>query len=97
MPYTNVISGTMAADGEACKTMNTGSPNHSALGEAHDDAGQHSAQAGKQHAHDKRGDRLAVGVQERPVGEHLTESRHRLAEAGERGADRHPASPLPEA
>src|SRR5918995_2743930 len=27
----NVISGTMAADGEACKTMNTGSPNHSVL------------------------------------------------------------------
>src|SRR5215204_5668111 len=29
----NVISGMMAADGEACKTMNTGRPNHSALGE----------------------------------------------------------------
>jgi hypothetical protein len=31
-------------------------------GEAHDDAGQYSAQAGKQYAHDKRKDGLAVGL-----------------------------------
>lgn len=34
IPYTNVISGTIAADGEACRTMKTGRPSHSARAES---------------------------------------------------------------
>ena len=57
----------MAADGEACKTMNTGSPNHSASVERPMTMPASTPpRPVRQHPHGKRGDRLTVGVQERP-------------------------------